>query len=91
MAKCSWCGVAVKGSDTACRDCLDVDTEPCEHCGQYVQVNDTCRCSAARLEEARKLLMEWQGYARTMAEAGIIAGPSKLDDRTTGFLDATAV
>lgn len=43
------------------------------------------------LEEARKLLMEWQAYARTMAEAGIIAGPSKLDDRTTGFLDATAV
>lgn len=43
-----------------------------------------------RLEEARKLLMRWQSFARTLDEAGLVALPVDLDSKTTGLLDATA-
>jgi len=43
------------------------------------------------LEEARKLLIEWEKYARTLAEAKIVALPDKLVNKTVGFLDWTAV
>lgn len=39
----------------------------------------------------RKLLAEWEGYARTLADAGVIALPERLLERTVGLLDATAV
>jgi hypothetical protein len=42
-------------------------------------------------EQARRLLIEWEKYARTMAEAGIIALPRAMVNETIGFLDATAV
>lgn len=40
-------------------------------------------------EEMRALLIEWEKYARTLAEAGIIAYPA-LGRRTVGLLDATS-
>lgn len=42
------------------------------------------------VEELRALLIEWERYARTMQEAGLIAGPSNLINRTVALLDATA-
>lgn len=43
-----------------------------------------------RFEEMRKLLAEWESYARTMADAGLIALPERLVNRTVGLLDATS-
>lgn len=43
-----------------------------------------------RFEEMRKLLIQWEQYARTMTEAGIIAMPEKLRNATVGILDATS-
>ncbi len=43
-----------------------------------------------QLEQARKLLIAWELYARTQVEAGVIAMPTRLINNTVGFLDATA-
>lgn len=43
------------------------------------------------VHQLRSLLLEWEKYARTMVDAGIIAGPVRLLERTVGVLDATAV
>jgi hypothetical protein len=38
----------------------------------------------------RRLLMEWEKYARDMTEAGVIAYPTLLGGKTVGLLDATS-
>ena len=43
------------------------------------------------LETARKLLVEWEKYARTLADANVTPLPQSLYGRTVGFLDSTAV
>ena len=43
------------------------------------------------LEHARRVLMEWEQYARTLTVAGIIALPTGLVNKTVALLDATAV
>ncbi len=43
-----------------------------------------------RFNEMRRLLMEWERYARTLAEADLIALPDRLVGRTVGILDQTA-
>ena len=43
------------------------------------------------VETLRELLVEWERYARTLADAGVIAIPERLLERTVGLLDATAV
>ncbi len=42
------------------------------------------------LEEARKLLAQWEAFARTLVEADAIALPERLHGKTVGFLDSTA-
>ena len=45
----------------------------------------------ADLESARKLLIEWERFARTLDEAGLIALPERLVNRTVALLDETAL
>ncbi len=50
-----------------------------------------------QLEEARKLLMQWQKYTQILEQNGLLDDtphPNKLDnlfERTTGFLDSTSM
>jgi hypothetical protein len=44
-----------------------------------------------KFEQMRQLLIQWESYARTLADSGIIALPEALHNRTVGILDATAV
>ena len=44
---------------------------------------------AEQHELLRKLLMEWERYARTLADADVIALPQMLVNRTVALLDAT--
>ena len=43
-----------------------------------------------RFREMRALLIKWEAYARTLADAGVIATPERLLEQTVGVLDATA-
>lgn len=42
------------------------------------------------IEDLRATLIEWEKYARTMADAGLIASPTGLMAKTVAILDRTA-
>lgn len=64
------------------------DEAPIIHCLPNVPDGSA---SPVTVEDCRKLLMEWEKYARTMIEADLIAGPTDLRNRTVAVLDATSV
>lgn len=60
-------------------------------CGRPAGMGHSLHCDYGYEGEARRLLIEWEKYARTIAEAGIVALPSRLVNATVGLLDATSV
>jgi len=66
------------------------DTMRCS-CGRPAGMGHSLHCDYGHEGEVRRLLVEWERFARTLADAGVISLPAKLTNATVAILDATSV